>query len=187
MRQYRLAHKKITPLKGILYVLLAVLAIGTVVFVFGFIAYLLKNQIVTIVSYVGVLVAAVFIVKWKLQDYIYTIDEKNYFLVDKVTGTRMKRIVDFHLRDALWCGKMADMPEEYKKITLQRATFLKKAESAVLVYMENNIRRAAAFSPSQEFLDTVRELVEKYQERKKREERFAESSQNSVDEEQGDA
>ena len=182
MRQFRLAHKKITPLMGILYVLLAVLAVAAVVFVFGFIAFLLKNQLITIVSYVGVLAAAVLIVKWKMQDYIYTIDDKNYFLVDGVTGTRMKRIVDYNLRDTLWCGDMASRPEEYKKITVQRATFLKKAESRVLVYEENGIKRAVAFSPSDQFFNTIAELVVKYQEKKKRDEGF--SSQNGVDQEQ---
>ncbi len=173
MRQYRLAHKKITPLKGILYVLLAVAAVAVVVFVFGFLAFLAKNQIITIVSYVGVLIGAVCIVKWKLQDYIYTIDEKNNFLVDKVTGTRMKRIVDFPLRDAIWYGAAADLPEEYQKVTLQRGTYLKKRESSVIVYEENGIRRAVAFSPPKELLDTAAAAIEKYWERKKRDEAYA--------------
>ena len=142
MRQYRLAHKNITPLKGILYVLLAVAAVAVVVFVFGFLAFLAKNQIITIVSYVGVLIGAVCIVKWKLQDYIYTIDEKNNFLVDKVTGTRMKRIVDFPLRDAIWYGAAADLPEEYQKVTLQRGTYLKKGRAA-----SSSMKRTAFGAP----------------------------------------
>ena len=68
-----LNHKKIAPLEGIFLILGMVVALGIVVFGIGFLAYLLKLQILTVASVVLLTVGATILMRKRLQNYSYTV------------------------------------------------------------------------------------------------------------------
>ncbi|MBQ9941876.1 MAG: hypothetical protein IJP03_02580 [Christensenellaceae bacterium] len=150
-----LNHKKIAPLEGIFLILGMVVALGIVVFGIGFLAYLLKLQILTVASVVLLTVGATILMRKRLQNYSYTV-ARGMLVLQRCLGANEKPLASTRLSGICWKGDYADLPEEYKKLTREKVTFHREEDCKAVVYIhESGRKRLAIFSPTEKFWEEL--------------------------------
>ena len=169
-----LNQKKIDSWQGILYVLGIVLLVAVISFAMQFVDYILKMQVITIISFVGIVVVATLLIKKRLQNYAYIIDRGNMG-VERSTGNNRKLLAEFHIKDIVWHGPLAELPEEYKNVSHSKLTFLPLAGAYGVVYRDlNGFMRRIAISPSDAFIGELKARQEKIRERAEKKQAAAE-------------
>ncbi len=178
-----LNQKKIDSWQGILYVLGIVLLVAVISFAMQFVAYILKMQVITIISFVGIVVVATLLIKKRLQNYAYIIDRGNMG-VERSTGNNRKLLAEFHIKDIVWHGPLAELPEEYKNVSHSKLTFLPLAGAYGVVYRDlNGFMRRIAISPSDAFIGELKARQEKIRERAEKKQAAAERAARKEQEE----
>ena len=162
METYELKHKKILWWQGLLYVVICVAILAALSFGCSFLAFLVRvsiqeptlrnvlNAACLAFPFVVSLVGAKLLVSHKMQDYQNSAGEKRFMIVRR-TGNREKTLVDTNIRDIKWAGDFAALPEEYRGVTKQKLTFLKRETAKAVVFEENKRLRLILLSPSTEF------------------------------------
>lgn len=156
----KLEHEKISNLKGIFVTLGMVFGIAIVSIAVNFAAYVLKAPYLTYIAYAALIVAAMFLIKKRLQDYTYVID-KGKFCVFRSTGANEKHLLEVSLKKAVWLGKTTDIPQELKKTSLTRLTYMKKVDTYTIIYTVGDKCVGVFFSPTEQFVSMLREKIEK--------------------------
>ena len=170
-------HKKITPIRGLLYVLCIVAAVFIVWVIARLIVFLTHINYIDLVLFVLCIAGGTMIVKYQLQNYVYTVDAKQ-ITAERLLGDRKKLLAMVRIEDLLWVGEYSDLPAEYKGTTFEKVTFQKKKEAKALVYRISGRKdsRGVIFSPSSQFFQMVLEKKAHMEMRKEREAQYAQEN-----------
>ena len=160
MYREELKHKQLTPLLGILVVIGIVAAVMAALLIGQFVAYLLNTKALSYVVFVIALVGAVWIVRNHLQEYAYEL-EAGKLRCCRMLGESKKILLEIPLKQAVWLGRVADIPQKYARAPRARATFDKRNRCMVLVYGEAESVRQLFFSPSEVLCERIRARISK--------------------------
>lgn len=105
------------------------------------------------IEYGIVVIVGILIVRKWLTEYEYALIDDE-FSVDRYIGKRPRRIFSTKLGQIIYFGK--EKPKDYKGI-VRRLTFRSgKKDLSYIVYIENDEKRCAAFSPSDKMAELIK-------------------------------
>ena len=154
------AHKKISTGKGILYVAAIVLIILLLSILGNMLAYLTSFGYFDLVIYLIVIVGGVLIIRQGLQDYVYIIQD-GQLIFERLIGARNRQLNQVEAEDVLWLGRISEMPNDYGKIKIKKATFEKRTNAYIVLYQRNNKVQGIVFSPTDVYLSRLNDLLKK--------------------------
>ena len=162
MYREELKHKQLTPLQGVLVVIGIVAAVMAALLIGQFAAYLLNTKALSYVVFAVALVAAVWIVRGRLQDYAYEL-EAGRLRCCRMLGENKKTLLEISLKQAVWLGNVMDLPQKYAHVPRARATFHKRNRCMSLVYGEAESIKQLIFSPSEALCERIHARILKNQ------------------------
>lgn len=165
MYSYSLKHKKIGSVVGAFLVIGVVLIIAVAFVLFNFIGYLLQINWITYVCYALLIIGATLIIRSKLQDFTYTI-ENGIFHIDRSTGSNIKNLMKFRVSDIIWFGDYKELPQEYVNLSKKKMTFRSKESSRAIVYTQPN-NKIVIITASEDFYSFLEDRIQKLKDKKR--------------------
>ncbi len=151
MHAEELKHKPIGTVAGIFLTLGIVFGVLLLIFIFNFLQFWLGINWLTILLYAIVILAAIFIVKYMLTEYIYLI-EKDRLSYGRRIGRKEKELLFIPLRDVTAFGPYAELEQKIGKTKKYRYTFKKKQDWFVVMCD----KCAVIMSPTPEYIDCLK-------------------------------
>jgi hypothetical protein len=154
----RYRRKQLSTIVGILVTIGLVAAILFLHMLMSAINTYLKITFMEYIEYVLFILIGLAIVRKWITEYEYAIVDDELF-VDRYLGKRSRRVFEIPLRQIIHIGE--SLPSDYRG-KKQRLTFASKRKGVVyIVFIKNDDKKCAYFSPSDKMLGIIKERMAK--------------------------
>ena len=159
----QLKQPQMGVLKGIAVVLGIVATMVLAVFINFLIHYLLGATYSVYGTYIifgAVMLAVIFIVKYRIQEYIY-LWKNDVFAVAVTKGSRERLLLEVEKKDITGLYTWEEAMARFGAVATQKMTFMKKEKSCVLAYGQEGKQLFASVSLTDAFRQKMQEDLQK--------------------------